>query len=55
MEEAQFGSSLDPPKKVPIFVWERAGDACACIRQQEEQLMQPDQRRKDRSFLVRQN
>jgi hypothetical protein len=32
MKEAQFGSSPDLLTKVHVFAWERAGDACACVR-----------------------
>jgi hypothetical protein len=53
MEEAQFGSSPILLKKVRVFTSERVGDDCACVRQQEDQLQQPDQQRKDRLVLAR--
>jgi hypothetical protein len=53
MEEAQFGLSPDLLKKVLVFTLERVGDACVCVRQQEDQLQQPDQQRKDRLVLAR--
>jgi hypothetical protein len=43
MEEAQFGSSPDMPKGMLVSASKQAGNASAYVRQQEEQLKQPDQ------------